>query len=105
MAIRLKRTFLYLLICFNAILSQTWAQEVKDEYHFVNIKESVSKIAISTIIQDEYGFIWMGTNGAGLNKFDGIDYNIYKHIANDSTSLSSSLVFCSYLDSKKRLWN
>ena len=104
MAIRLKRTFLYFLICFNAILSQTWAQEVKDEYHFVNIKESVSKIAISTIIQDEYGFIWMGTNGAGLNKFDGIDYNIYKHIANDSTSLSSSLVFCSYLDSKKRLW-
>ncbi len=104
MAIRLKRTFLYFSICFYAILSQTWAQEVKDEYHFVNIKESVSKIAISTIIQDQYGFIWMGTNGAGLNKFDGIDYNTYKHIANDSTSLSSSLVFCSYLDSKKRLW-
>jgi signal transduction histidine kinase/ligand-binding sensor domain-containing protein/DNA-binding response OmpR family regulator len=46
----------------------------------------------------------MGTNGGGLNRFDGIDYNTYKHIANDSTSLSSSLVFCSYLDSKNRLW-
>ncbi|SDW70080.1 Signal transduction histidine kinase [Lutibacter oricola] len=86
------------------MFSSLYAQETVEDLNFVNIKDGVSNIAISTIIQDQYGFIWMGTNGVGLNRFDGIDYSVYKHVVNDSTSISSSLVFCSYIDSKKRLW-
>ncbi len=70
----------------------------------MNIKESVSKIGVNSIIQDQYGFTWLSTNGSGLNRFDGIDYKTYKSKLNDVTSLSSNTVFCSYLDSENRLW-
>jgi len=80
-----------------------YSQQVK-EYHFVNINEGITKVAVSTILQDHYGFTWLGTNGAGLYRFDGNDYTTYKHEISDSTSLSSSLVICSILDSKNRLW-
>ena len=45
-----------------------------------------------------------GTNGSGLYRYDGLDYKSYKHIINDSTSISSSQINCSYLDSRNRLW-
>ncbi|MBD1261953.1 response regulator [Maribacter polysiphoniae] len=80
------------------------AQEATKRFEFENIKDGISKVAVSTIIQDQNGFIWMGTNGEGLYKFDGIDYTSYKHRINDSTSLNSSLIHCTYLDTKNRLW-
>ncbi len=64
----------------------------------------MSKVGVYSILQDHYGFIWIGTNGSGLYRYDGIDYKSYKHIINDSTSISSSQINCSYLDSKNRLW-
>ncbi|WP_298422646.1 two-component regulator propeller domain-containing protein [uncultured Kordia sp.] len=70
----------------------------------MSIKEGISKVGIYTIIQDDLGFIWLGTNGAGLYRYDGISYESYKYIIDDPTSLSSSLVQSSYLDSKNRLW-
>lgn len=82
----------------------SWSQETAQKYDFVSIKEGISKVGIYTIIQDDLGFIWLGTNGAGLYRYDGISYDSYKYIIDDSTSLSSSLVQSSYLDSKNRLW-
>jgi ligand-binding sensor domain-containing protein len=81
-----------------------WSQEPIQKYDFVSIKEGISKVGIYTVIQDDSGFIWLGTNGAGLYRYDGISYESYKYIINDPTSLSSSLVQSSYLDSKNRLW-
>ena len=90
--------FLYLFIL------NSWSQESIKKYDFVSIKEGISKVGLYTIIQDDLGFIWFGTNGAGLYRYDGNTYESYKYIIDDSTSLSSSIVQCSYLDSKKRLW-
>jgi signal transduction histidine kinase/ligand-binding sensor domain-containing protein/DNA-binding response OmpR family regulator len=86
------------------VSTSSWSQETKQKYQFVNIKENVSKIGAYTIIQDHYGFIWMGTNGAGLNRFDGINYTSYKNKLNDATSLSNNNIYCSYKDHKNRLW-
>lgn len=87
-----------------AFFSQFWAQDVLTDYKFVSIKEGISKVGVFSIVQDDSGFIWLGTNGSGLYRYNGIDYDSYKHILNDTTSISSSLVYCSFLDSKKRLW-
>ncbi|GAA3605552.1 two-component regulator propeller domain-containing protein [Flavivirga amylovorans] len=80
------------------------SQEPNQEFRFVNIKDGIAKTGVTNIIQDHYGFIWIGTSGTGLYKFDGIDYTVYKHRLRDTTSLSSSRIECSYLDSKNRLW-
>lgn len=97
----MKKLFVFyiLLVTINV-----WSQSPYQEFQFVNIKEGISKVGVSEIIQDHYGFIWIGTSSTGLYKFDGIDYTSYKHKLKDSTSLSSSRVECSFLDSKNRLW-
>jgi signal transduction histidine kinase/ligand-binding sensor domain-containing protein/DNA-binding response OmpR family regulator len=80
------------------------SQEQVLNYEFVSVKEGISKVGIYTIIQDDLGFIWLGTNGAGLYRYDGISYGSYKYVIDDSTSLSSSVVLCSFLDSNNGLW-
>ncbi|WP_047244877.1 hybrid sensor histidine kinase/response regulator transcription factor [Maribacter thermophilus] len=93
----------FLVFCFLFIY-QTQAQESFKEFNFINLKDGISKVAVSGITQDNDGFIWIGTNGGGLYRFDGIDYLSYKHVINDSTSLISNIIYCSHLDYKNRLW-
>ncbi|MDG3583449.1 hybrid sensor histidine kinase/response regulator transcription factor [Galbibacter pacificus] len=66
--------------------------------------KDIPKVGIYSINQDDYGFIWIGTNGAGLYRYDGLEYDSYKYVLNDTTSLSSSVVYCTYLDSQHRFW-
>ena len=91
-------------ILLGIFVSDLHAQGEVPKFNFVNIKEGISKVGVYSILQDDYGFIWIGTNGSGLYRYDGIDYKSYKHIINDSTSISSSQINCSYLDSRNRLW-
>lgn len=100
----MKKRFWFLSILLCLLCVDSWSQETIQKYDFVSIKEGISKVGIYTIIQDDLGFIWLGTNGAGLYRYDGISYQSYKYIIDDPTSLSSSLVQSSYLDSKNRLW-
>ncbi|EKF55636.1 histidine kinase [Galbibacter marinus] len=80
------------------------AQNSDDKIQFVSIMEDLPKVGVYSINQDDYGFMWLATNGAGLYRYDGLEYNSYRHRLNDSTSLNSSMVFSTYLDSKHRLW-
>ncbi|HLV62067.1 hybrid sensor histidine kinase/response regulator transcription factor [Galbibacter sp.] len=80
------------------------AQHSGDKFRFVSIMEDLPKVGVYSINQDDYGFVWLGTNGSGLYRYDGLEYKSYRHRFNDSTSLSSSMVFTTYLDSKHRLW-
>ena len=80
------------------------AQSQIKKLDFVNISDGESKVAVTSIIQDHYGFIWLGTAGVGINRFDGMNYVNYRHSLKDSTSINSSNIYCSYLDRKKRLW-
>ena len=92
------------LFFYFLVSVQIWSQASLKEYHFVNIKDGISKVAVPSIMQDKEGFIWIGTNGAGLYRFDGNDYLSYKHKLSDSTSLMSNLIYCVHLDYKNRLW-
>ncbi|MCM4151735.1 hybrid sensor histidine kinase/response regulator [Arenibacter sp. N53] len=92
----------FIVLCL--FIPYSWSQKAVPKLNFVNIKEGISKVGVYSILQDDYGFIWIGTNGSGLYRYDGIDYKSYKHIINDPTSISSSQVNCSYLDSRNRLW-
>ena len=98
-----RRKFL-IIVTFFLLKTQANCQEFSNDLNFVNIEDGISKTAISTIIQDHYGFIWIGTNGTGIYRYDGIEYTSYKHNANDSISISSSMIFCTYLDKSNRLW-
>lgn len=58
---------------------------------------------IKNIVQDAYGFIWIGTEN-GLNKFDGWTFTNYFHDDRDSTSLLNNLVESLLCDSQGNFW-
>lgn len=95
------RLSVLLFLCSINCLS---SQEKSEHFDFVSVKDGVSKIAVPVINQDHNGFIWIGTAGAGIKRYDGIDYVSYKHNLKDTTSLRGSFIYCSYVDKKNRLW-
>ena len=95
----LNLLFVFFLCCIVTIN----AQKEKEDYIFIS-KETETKRAISSIIQDEKGFIWMGTNGAGLYKYNSFEYTSYLKEQGNPNSLSSSVVNCTYIDQSQRLW-
>jgi signal transduction histidine kinase/ligand-binding sensor domain-containing protein/DNA-binding response OmpR family regulator len=100
----LKRS-LYNFIVLNIFLCLSlWSQNKSSNFNFVDINGGISKSGIYSITQDHYGFTWIGTNGAGLYKFDGINHTSYIFNIGDSTSLSNNLVFSTYVDKTNRLW-
>lgn len=89
---------------FLFFLAFAKAQIDVNNLKFLPIQEGVSKKPISTILQDDQGFIWIGTRGAGLYRYDGVHFESYKQVWGDSTSINSNQIFTLYLDRKHRLW-
>ena len=89
---------------FLFLIIDSWSQEISQDFQFVNFKKDIPNVGVSSIIQDNDGFIWIGTLGVGVFRFDGVNYKSYKHVLKDSTSLSSSKIESVYLDHRNNLW-
>lgn len=87
------------------IVPQVSAQEKSFQpYSFETVKRIPTQRAVATISQDHMGFIWMGTNGLGLKKYNGLDFTSYQFKEEDSASLSNSLIHTTFVDKQNRLW-
>ena len=75
-----------------------------NKLNFEEIKEVVSKRPISKITQDNRGFIWIGTQGNGLYRFDGIHAKNYVYNRTNQNTIDSNFIYTVFLDSKGRLW-
>ena len=69
----------------------------------LDMNSGLSHNSALCLMQDNNGFIWIGTRD-GLNKFDGKNFTIYKHIFNDSTSLVNNQINCLYESSDHKIW-
>jgi ligand-binding sensor domain-containing protein/signal transduction histidine kinase len=69
----------------------------------ITVEDGLSQNAVLTILQDRRGFIWLGTED-GLNKYDGYEFEIFKHDAEEPTSISDSLISKLYEDQFGVLW-
>ncbi|NQU33002.1 MAG: hypothetical protein HQ521_07185, partial [Bacteroidetes bacterium] len=56
-------------------------------------EDGLSHNRITDIIQDSHGFVWIATVD-GLNRYDGKQFEIYKHNLDNFTSLTSSFISC-----------
>src|SRR5690606_6118270 len=70
-------------------------------YNFTGIStvDGLSANTVNVIVQDRQGYIWFGTSN-GLNKYNGTNFTIYRHAANDSLSIPGNEVQALYLDKK-----
>lgn len=69
----------------------------------ITTQHGLSQDAVTTIIQDQQGFIWVGTED-GLNRFDGYTFVVYRHDPTDPNSLSNNEVTVIYEDLQGALW-
>lgn len=91
--------FVTVLFCFFSISGQN-----KIEFNHLTVEDGLSHNGIRSISQDAMGFMWIGTRD-GLNRYDTREFEIYKNIHNDSTSISSGIdVYALLCDKNGNLW-
>lgn len=93
----MRTVFLFLLL--SALPLAGGAYTFK-KYH---VNNGLSENTVQVITQDHRGFMWFGTKD-GLNRFDGHEYQIYRNIPGDPTSLGNNFVRSIYQDERHNLW-
>lgn len=75
------------------------------EVHFSNLslKDGLSQNTVTSLLQDENDFIWIGTND-GLNRYDGREFMVFSGQKGASDSLSGEVVTTLYQDGKGWIW-
>jgi len=86
----------FALIIFSP-LKNIEAQNI--EHNF----EKLSVVVPNCVIQDKFGFMWIGSQG-GLLRYDGYSFKHYSHIPFDSTSISTDFVTVIKEDKIGNLW-
>ena len=99
----LKNKIKVIVILFF-IINSSFSQNTFENYRFRLVNNETSKSGIYAIAQDKFGVMWMGTNGAGLYKYDGINYVGYEQDTKRSNSINSNLIYAVYVDKQNRLW-
>ena len=85
------------------IPSATGAMTNTIRFERISLREGLSQGTINTILQDDQGYMWFGTED-GLNKYDGYNFTVYKHDPDDSLTLSDSFVSAIHEDQNGDLW-
>jgi PAS domain S-box-containing protein len=69
----------------------------------ISPENGLSNSWVSSIIQDNEGFMWFGTWN-GLNRYDGYNYTIFKPAVEDSQSITHNVIRALCKDNLGRLW-
>lgn len=65
--------------------------------------DGLSHRIVYDILEDHQGFMWFATRD-GLNRYDGHRFKVYRHVPEDSTTLSDSKVTVLFEDRDSVLW-
>ena len=73
--------------------------------HFdrLDINDGLSQNTVTSIIQDDKGFMWFGTKD-GLCRYDGKSFKTFMHDPRLTTGLGNSLIKCLVEDHDRRIW-
>jgi len=91
-----------LFFFFFLIVSTTsFGQSLK--FKTLTTKDGLSNNSVNDIISDSKGRLWIAT-WDGLNRYDGNSFKIFKHVDNDTTSLSGNVIYALQKDTAGSLW-
>ncbi len=75
----------------------------KLRFTHLSAKDGLSSSLVRCVLQDRQGFMWFGTVD-GLNRYDGLEFRVYRPEAQDERSLSHAHVRVLYEDRRGTLW-
>ena len=81
----------YRVLCIVLFSFSTITAQPALRFWHLNNSNGLSGTSVKTIIQDQKGFIWIGTD-FGLCRYDSKNIISFKNIKNDSTSISGNTI-------------
>ncbi|MFC1527531.1 sigma 54-interacting transcriptional regulator [Candidatus Neomarinimicrobiota bacterium] len=100
---KFKKLVVLILFCLTYALWANSNSENGMKFDHLTIKDGLSQSRVITILQDRKGFMWFGTSD-GLNRYDGYEFNVYRHNPDDLNSLSSNYINDIYEDINGIIW-
>ena len=89
----------YLLLCFLFFVTElTLAQ--KHNFIKYSVSEGLPQSQVFAACPDSRGYIWFGTDGGGLSRFDGYEFKNY----GSKDGLASDFILSIFEDQQKRIW-
>lgn len=91
--------FLFLVFIFTLLRSHpTEAQQANFKNYSVN--DGLAQSQVYTITESNQGYLWVGTRGGGLCRFDGVEFETFTK----KDGLPSNYINHLYVDRSERLW-
>ena len=73
------------------------------QFSRLNINNGLSHNQINCIFKDQQGFLWFGT-ASGLNRYDGYEFKVFKHIIKDTSSINDDYILNIVQGPEKKVW-
>lgn len=97
----LYHKYLFLVICF-LIPEILPSQENDVKFYHISPDEGLSQATVYDIIQDQDGYIWIGT-AEGLNRYNGRTFDVFLNNPSDTNSLSYDYIDKLHVDDENNL--
>jgi len=98
--------FIILLLLSSSQLAYAQNDDEAPNLVFTHLspEDGLSDTRIMVILQDHQGFMWIGTQRGGLNRYDGYEFTVYKSDRDDESSISNNFIWSMFEDSQNNLW-
>ncbi len=73
------------------------------KFSHLSPNDGLSSSTVFNINQDDQGYLWIATED-GLNRFDGTDFQLYRHDTNNPNSISDNVVRKIFIDNNNTVW-
>ena len=84
-------------------LSRPRVREIFRVQHF-NTADGLPSNAISSILEDHLGFLWLGSGLGGLVRYDGHTFETFRARQGDTTSIGGSAITTLHEDAAGNIW-
>ncbi|AXY75674.1 hybrid sensor histidine kinase/response regulator [Paraflavitalea soli] len=95
-----KLVILIILCTTGSILC---AQTQQYQFSRIDISQGLSNNQVNNIFRDSKGFMWFGTM-AGLNRYDGYHFTIFRHNLYDSSTISDDYIVRIFEGPDNTIW-
>ncbi len=82
------------------VIFSVHAQEIHHAIKNYSISEGIPQSQVTALVEDSYGYLWIGTRGGGLARFDGKGFDVFTTL----DGLFSNVVTNLWFDSHENLW-
>ncbi len=102
-----KQNYIFLIITLFLCCLPLYVPAQQPSYfpniQYITSDEGLSQSEVTCILQDQKGFLWIGTR-SGLNRYDGYSFKIFQNEIGNANSLINNSIESLFEDSKSNIW-